>query len=351
MRAASALTPVPTHHDAPRDGRDPDSSAGPQTHAHGELAARRPGLDDPHDDRDPLVASGPNPPDPHGHRAAHLARSADAVGPAEIDDYLAARPPRRSGLSYRADVREYHRDRARTRGHEALTPGADLLVPLLPLSRAAGGRHALAPGHFATTSAEILYSASYGPVEKYVWTYLFDHRCFKTFERTGVAVVTTVRQPDLAACAGVCTGTIAEAIHKLIAKGRLTRKLRGQGLPPHYTLAPIESGASVYPAGHNRSARKRLLALLKCAVQRPDGDAARTLAEALGLPLGDLRRRDLATLLWRRLARAAQDAVCSASGPGPCPHAVDSDDPDSGYLGVQSPAPHGDPPPHGGSKS
>ena len=324
MRAAPALTPVPTPLDPRRHRRAPEPHADSPDDC-GELAAARPGERPGMDD--PLVQPSNAPALPC--RRAHLDESARAVGPIDLPAYLDARPPRQSGLSDRAEIRAYHRRRTQSRGHEALTPGADLLVTLLPLvQRQPDGHHRLAPGHFATTSAEILYSASYDPVEKYVWTYLFDHRDYDTFRTTGRAVVTTVRRADLAACAGVCEGTVAGAIHGLMAKGRLTRKLRGQGRPAVYTLAALESGASVYPAGHNRSARRRLLALLRRAAGDPSGAEARAIADVLGLPLADLARRDLAGLLFRRLARAAEDARGPFEPCEPCPQPVDGSDPD-----------------------
>ena len=323
--------PVPTPPNPRRHGRATEPTASPADDC-GELAAPR--ADEPPEPDEPLVCPGDAPELPC--RRTHLGESARAVGPLDLPAYLDARPPRRSGLSDRAEIREYHRRRAQTRGHEALTPGADLLVTLLSLARPQpDGHHRLTPGHFATTSAEILYSPSYGPVEKYVWTYLFDHRDYDAFRTSGLAVVSTVRRTDLAACAGVCEGTIAEAIHGLMAKGRLTRKLRGQGRPAVYTLPALESGASVYPAGHNRSARRRLLALLRRAADDPSGSEAHALAETLGLPLADLQRRDLAGLLFRRLARATETALSTAAGArNGCPHPVDSPDSDPQDLRV-----------------
>lgn len=269
---------------------------------------------------DPLAAPAPDVPDPHGDRARHLRLSREATPPLYVDAVLAERPPRQSGVPSDdpAAQQRYHRDRFRTRGHEALTPGADLDVLVLPVVRQRGSRWGFAPGAFATTTAEVLYSPSYSLIEKHVWAYLLNHRCFETFHRTGEIVVDSVRQADVAATANVSPSTVSRAIARLIAKRRITRKRRGHGLPNVYVLSPYESGASVYPTGHARSARKRVEALTRKALDDRRSHEALLLQARLGFSLDGHTADTLLALLWRRLDRAS-DAFAS-----PCPRTVDN---------------------------
>ena len=105
---------------------------------------------------EPLATRPPGRPDPHGDLKRHLAQSRDAVSPLHIAEYLAARPARQSGIAstHRADQQRYHRERARSRGTEALTPGLDAELTLLPVVHNRDGRWALVPGAFVSTSAE-----------------------------------------------------------------------------------------------------------------------------------------------------------------------------------------------------
>lgn len=274
---------------------------------------------------DPLATHLPSRPDPHGDLKRHLACSRDAVAPLHVSDYLAGRPSRQSGIAstHRADQQRYHRERARSRGHEALTPGLDVELTLLPVVHNRDGRWALVPGAFVTTSAEVLYSPSYSLVEKHLWTYLLNNRCFKTFQASGQVVVHSVRLGDVAASAGVSSKAISRALARLVAKGRLSRVRRGNGKTNVYTLATFESGASVYPAGHPRSARKRLETLVARATQDRRSVEARFVQTTLGFAIDGLSAEDLLGRLWRRLDRLADGTS------DPCPrHAhAHNDDP------------------------
>ena len=278
---------------------------------------------DSHDE--PLATPSPDAPDPHGDRARHLALSAEATPPLHVEAILAERPTRQSRIASTdpAAQQQYHRDRFRSRGHEALTPGADLDLSILPIVRRREGRFEFAPRAFCTTSAEVFYSPSYSLIEKHLWAYLLNHRCFETFRRTGEIIVQSVRLTDVAATAGVSPSTVSRAVARLVAKRRLTRKRRGLGKTNVYILAPFESGASVYPTGHPRSARKRVESLVRKALGDRRSAEALLLQTALGFSLDGHDEASLLPLLWRRLDRAVESL---APAPG-CPHAVDNEAP------------------------
>ena len=259
-------------------------------------------------DHDEHLAAPPcDRPDPHGHRARFLERSRRAVPPLHVADYLADRPGRCSGLSDPDDVRAYHRTRRKTRGHEALTPGLDVAVAVLPLVHHRDGAWRFAPGAFATTSAEVLYSPSFSLAEKHAWAYLLNHRRLDLFRRTGRLVVDSVRLADVAATGPMSYSTACRAVARLEAKGKLTKRRRGLGKTTVYTLHPEESGAAVYPAGHARSARKRVEALVRKAFDDAQSPEALLLQTALGFPLCGHTSDSLLATLWRRLDRLVDD--------------------------------------------
>ena len=157
----------------------------------------------------------------------------------------------------------------------------------------------------------MLYSPSYSLVEKHLWTYLLNNRCFKTFQDSGQVVVRSVRLGDVAASAGVSDKAVSRALARLVAKGRLSRVRRGNGKTNVYTLATFESGASVYPAGHPRSARKRIETLVARATADRRSLEARFVQTTLGFSIDGLSAEDLLGRLWRRLDRLASDPLQS----------------------------------------
>ena len=249
---------------------------------------------------EPLATPGDRP-DPHGHRARFLKRSRKAVPPLYVADYLADRPDRCSGLTDPDALREYHRARQKTRGHEALTPGLDCVVALLPVVHRHDGRWRFAPGAFAMTSTEILCSPSYSLAEKHAWTYLLNHRRPDVFAKTGQIVVDSVRLADIAATGPISYSTAGRATARLEAKGKLTKRRRGHGQTTVYTLHTEESGASVYPAGHARSARRRIEAFVAKALGDRRSAEALFLETTLGFRLHGHTPDSLLSLIWRRL--------------------------------------------------
>ena len=258
----------------------------------------------PGDDHDEPLATPPDArPDPHGYRARFLKQSREAVPPLHVADYLADRPDRCSGLTDPDDVRLYHRDRRASRGHEALTPGLDVDVTVLPVVHHRDGRWRFAPGAFATTSTEVLCSPSYSLAEKHAWTYLLNHRRPDVFAKTGRVVVDSVRLADIAATGPMSYSTACRAVARLDAKGKLTKRRRGLCKTTVYVLHTEESGASVYPAGHARSARKRIETLVTKALADGRSAEALLLQTTLGFPLHGHTPDTLLALIWRRLDR------------------------------------------------
>lgn len=239
-------------------------------------------------------------------RDEHLDLSRQAVQPLFVSDLLQARPARQSGISSsdRAAQRQHRRDRVRTRGTEALTPGLDADVVLLPIVVLEGGTYAFRNGGFAVTSAEMLFSSSFSLAEKYVWTYLLNCRRLSHFKLRGEVLVDSVDMDDVAASGGISRDSVSLAVQRLEAKRCLSVVVRGNGRTNAYRLHTVESGASTYPTGHPRSARKRLEALLRRACEDGRSREATAAASVLGFSLARRQLEDLLGTVWRRLDRA-----------------------------------------------
>ena len=239
-------------------------------------------------------------------RDRYLEQSREAVQPLFVSDLLSTRPARQSGISSsnRAAQRQHRRDRVRSRGTEALTPGLDADVVLLSVVTSDGSTYRFRDGAFAVTSAEILFSSSYSLAEKYVWTYLLNCRRLTHFKLLGEVLVDSVDMDDVAASGGISRDSVSLAVQRLEAKRRLSVVVRGNGRTNAYRLHTVESGASTYPTGHPRSARKRLEALLRRACEDGRSREATAATAVLGFSLARRQLDDLLGTVWRRLDRA-----------------------------------------------
>jgi hypothetical protein len=223
--------------------------------------------------------------------------------------------PRQSGLPTPTDRSLYHQNRFNSRGTEALTPGANVRVDLLPLYRKQDGRYHLTPRAFATTTNEMLYSPSFSACEAYAFTYLLNHIDYKHLNESGYLRVSTVRLSDLAACKAWSVSKASRVVHSLQHKGKLRIHRMGHMKPNTYHLSMYETGAATYPAGHPGSARARIQSRINDTQNRRVSPATRQATtdditgwlKVVGSQFKALTHTEIREHIFHRLSARAQN--------------------------------------------
>ena len=224
-------------------------------------------------------------------------RSTGAVAPADVPAYREHRAehwPSASGYSFgqQAQRNAYHHQRAKSRGHEALTPGEDTPVPLLDVRRyhatgtrkekigsyttpvyapeASGGEGAFrytvptrwAPGQFTMKPAFATHSNSLSTSEHAVLDVLWACKDHRAWHEQGKAVVKCIDQSALGAKVNLSRSQVSRVTTSLMKKGFLDKTGGGNGETCRYYLACIERGGWTYRALDPCSARARVQKLL-----------------------------------------------------------------------------------------
>ena len=224
-------------------------------------------------------------------------RSTGAIAPSDVPAYRRERAehwPSASGFSFEQQVQRnaYHHQRAKTRGHEALTPGANTPVPLLDVRRfhrtgtrkekigsytlpvyvpeASGGKGAVvytvptrwAPGQFDIKPSFVTHPNSLSTSEHAVLDVLWARKDHRAWHEQGKAVVKRIDQSALGAKINLSRSQVSRVTTSLMKKGFLDKTGGGNGETCRYYLACIEKGGWTYRALDPCSARSRVQKLL-----------------------------------------------------------------------------------------